>query len=491
MDRTSSSPSVGRQPAVQLAVAVDGRTLGEYRLEHTTIIGREPSCGVQVDHQVVSRRHLQVAYEDGRWWAIDLNSSNGTYRGKEKITRVPLDGTLSLTLGSAGPVLSLRVEGARASAPQSEQELAEYVEKVRGKHTGPVGRQTMMVQRAFEVAQAHERRRYRSIIGAVAVLLLAAGAYGLYITLQTGNERQLAQEIFYSIKGLQVEIARMEQAMLASAGGQSLEALAKAKGRRQELERNYDQFLTEIGFYTGSMAEDEKIIYRIARVFGESELAMPPGFVAEVRSYIEKWKSTKRFRTAVETARSRDYHRLVAAAMLEQDLPPQFFYLAMQESDFNPYAVGPATRFGHAKGAWQFIPSTATEYGLKIGPQFELGRPDPADERHDFAKATLAASKYLKFIYTTDAQASGLLVMASYNWGENRVIQLVRTLPDNPRDRNFWQLLTKYRDQVPRETYDYVLSIVSAAVIGENPRLFGFDFDNPLAHLDTPSPRVP
>jgi len=39
---------------------------------------------------------------------------------------------------------------------------------------------------------------------------------------------------------------------------------------------------------------------------------------------------------------------------------------------------------------------------------------------------------------------------------------------------------------VPKETYDYVLYIVSAAVIGENPRLFGFPFDNPLAVADQP-----
>jgi hypothetical protein len=57
-------------------------------------------------------------------------------------------------------------------------------------------------------------------------------------------------------------------------------------------------------------------------------------------------------------------------------------------------------------------------------------------------------------------------------------------MPANPKDRNFWQLLTKYRDRIPQETYDYVFLIVSAAVIGENPRLFGFDFDNPLGQLE-------
>jgi membrane-bound lytic murein transglycosylase D len=75
--------------------------------------------------------------------------------------------------------------------------------------------------------------------------------------------------------------------------------------------------------------------------------------------------------------------------------------------------------------------------------------------------------------------------MASYNWGEDRVIRLIRSMPANPRERNFWKLLEAHRDQIPQETYDYVYYIVSAATIGENPRLFGFDFDNPLAHLET------
>jgi hypothetical protein len=69
-------------------------------------------------------------------------------------------------------------------------------------------------------------------------------------------------------------------------------------------------------------------------------------------------------------------------------------------------------------------------------------------------------------------------------------------MPANPRERNFWQLLAQHRDKIPQETYDYVFYIVSAAVIGENPRLFGFDFDNPLAdpqnrHSDASADDVP
>ena len=113
-------------------------------------------------------------------------------------------------------------------------------------------------------------------------------------------------------------------------------------------------------------------------------------------------------------------------------------------------------------------------------------RPDPGDDRHKWEKATRAAAAYIKDIYSTDAQASGLLVMASYNWGENRVIRMLRTMPANPRERNFWKVLEQHREQVPKETYNYVMWIVSAAVIGENPKLFGFDFDSPLAATESP-----
>jgi len=119
----------------------------------------------------------------------------------------------------------------------------------------------------------------------------------------------------------------------------------------------------------------------------------------------------------------------------------------------------------------------------------EVGRYDPKDERFDFRKATMAAASYLRDIYTTEAQASGLLVMASYNWGEHRVRKLIQKMPENPRQRNFWELIKKHK--IPEETYKYVYYIFSAAVIGENPRLFGFDFDNPLAPAGQAANTIP
>ncbi len=97
----------------------------------------------------------------------------------------------------------------------------------------------------------------------------------------------------------------------------------------------------------------------------------------------------------------------------------------------------------------------------------------------------------LRHIYDHEAQASGLLVIASYNWGQGRVLKLIKSLPENPRERNFWRILTEHRNKIPKETYDYVFYIFSAAVIGENPRLFGFDFDNPLLSAVDSAARPP
>jgi hypothetical protein len=481
-NRRAAPTGMRPPPALSLQVEIDGSIAARYRLQRLTIIGRDAGSDIAIDNQYVSRTHVEVSFRRGSWWAFDAGSTNGLYVNDHQVERVELNAPVSIRLGTDGPTLRFAPEVHQPKAAAPADKLSHVIDHYFGAGDTPAGEHTMVIRRAFQQVHTRQRRRYQLLIGTVLALFLVAGAYGVRLYLQTSRQRQLAEEIFYNMKSLELDIARTERAVLnAGADGRELE---KARERRQDLERNYERFLTEIGIYTKKLPEDERLILRMARVFGESELGMPPDFTAEVKSYIRKWQSTSRLKDAVALSASRNYPRLVTDAMLAEDLPPQFFYVALQESSFNAYAVGPPTYKGFAKGAWQFIPETAIKYGLKLGPQFELPRPDPGDDRHNFEKSTRDAAKYLKFLYSTEAQASGLLVMASYNWGEDRVVPLIRRLPENPRERNFWQLRAKYREQIPAETYNYVLSIFSAAVIGENPRLFGFDFDSPLRIID-------
>jgi hypothetical protein len=322
---------------------------------------------------------------------------------------------------------------------------------------------------------------YRTIVAVVALVALGAGGYAYRAHRQSLQQQAVAENLFYSMKALDLEIADVERRLLASGNPQAKDQVQAYLARRRQMETSYDQFISGLKLYDHALSPQEQLILRVTRLFGECEMAAPPEYLAEVSSYIRKWQSTGRYARAVTHAREMGYTKKIAEEFERQDLPRQFFYLALQESDFDEAAVGPPTRMGFAKGMWMFIPETGKRYGLTPGPLVAYRRPDIGDDRQKWEKATRAAAAYIKEIYSTDAQASGLLVMASYNWGEQRIINMLRTMPLNPRERNFWKVLEQHRDKVPKETYDYVLSIVSAAVIGENPRLFGFGFDNPLA----------
>jgi membrane-bound lytic murein transglycosylase D len=228
-----------------------------------------------------------------------------------------------------------------------------------------------------------------------------------------------------------------------------------------------------------------QLIYRTVHRLGESEATVPRGFVDEVRQYIKRWDPAE-LKASVARANAQNLGPQISAILLQHHLPREFFYLTLQESRFDPRAIGPSTRFGVPKGLWQIIPPTAQAYGLRLGPLKGERMFDPSDDRHNVTKATTAAARYLEDLYTTDAQASGLLVMASYNMGETRLLPLIRSLPESPAQRNFWVLLEKHRRQIPAETYNYVFRVFSAAVICANPKLFGYDFASPLGPLSDP-----
>jgi soluble lytic murein transglycosylase-like protein len=412
-------------------------------------------------------------------------------------------------LAKNGPVLQLEVElplGVNAEMTMVEKpELTMVADHYFGEAGDEqAGERTTMIRRAYQKVHRKKKKHYWTIIGVVAFLLVATAAALYFQTRRVERLDRLhsvAANMFYSMKSLELQLMRLQLAVAKSADAALKKELEDKLAEQHSLQEQYDAFISEeLGISRDQLSEQEWLIYKVARMFGECDVNMPPEFKEKVAEYIERWKTTQRLQRAVARANRYGYTQKIAEYMSDHDLPALFYYLALQESNFNIRIVGPPTRFGTAKGMWQFIPKTARRYGLKTGPQVETDAYDPQDERHHFDKATSAAARYIRDLYQTDAQGSGLLVMACYNWGEWRVLPIVQRLPENPRERNFWNLLTEAK--VPAETYDYVFSIVSAAVIGENPRLFGFNFEPPLpqvlpetalgeASAEAPAPPVP
>ena len=463
----------------------DGQTR---RFSSPFFIGREPGCDVELANSQVSRRHAQVSLVNGQWIVRDLQSSNGLFVDGARVETAAIGGGVAITLGSDGPTLHVEPEGARTSSRGSaeatdEDTLEAYAQRYFGSEEDDeaVGGRTMMIRKAYQKVQQQQRRTQRMIVASIALIALTTGGYAFYAHRALGKQVEQAQEIFYGMKQQDVVFAALEQKLAEAGNAPGQQQVAAYMADRERMLNNYDRYVANL--FDRKLNAKEKLVMRVTRMFGECDAAAPPEYIGEVMRYVEKWRSTGQFATALKREQDAGYPQRIASAFLAQNLPPQYFYLAMRESGFDPHASGQPTRWGIAKGMWQFIPDTGRRFGLNIGPLARQAGPDPLDDRLNWEKATPAAARYIKDIYSTDAQASGLLVMASYNWGEVRVIDILRKMPQNPKDRNFWKLLAEHREQVPLQTYEYVFYIVAAAVIGENPRLFGFPFDNPLGFL--------
>jgi membrane-bound lytic murein transglycosylase D len=139
-------------------------------------------------------------------------------------------------------------------------------------------------------------------------------------------------------------------------------------------------------------------------------------------------------------------------------------YIAWVESGFDPKAQSPAG----ATGLWQMTTSTAQSLGLSVGAG--------VDERLDPERQTKAAALHLARLLSEFGEDSFMLVLASYNRGENGVRRALRQVAQDPggfrKDkRDFWHL---YRLKLlPEETREYVPRVLAAAIVASNARKYG------------------
>jgi hypothetical protein len=71
------------------AVVVDGHRYELSKRRH--VIGRSRDCDISLDDPNVSRRHAEIRQEDGAYWVVDLNSTNGIEVNGAKVDRARLE----------------------------------------------------------------------------------------------------------------------------------------------------------------------------------------------------------------------------------------------------------------------------------------------------------------------------------------------------------------------------------------------------------------
>ena len=134
----------------------------------------------------------------------------------------------------------------------------------------------------------------------------------------------------------------------------------------------------------------------------------------------------------------------------EYNVPQEFMYLAMAESNFKNKAYSRK----RASGLWQFMPGTARLYKLKID--------EYVDERRDLVKSTKAAAKYLSMLH--DRFGKWYLAAIAYNCGWGRLNRAIKKAGTDELS----VLLDPKKKYIPRESRNYIRKIVALALIGND-----------------------
>jgi membrane-bound lytic murein transglycosylase D len=207
----------------------------------------------------------------------------------------------------------------------------------------------------------------------------------------------------------------------------------------------------------------ERQLRQLLREFGAETYAIPPIFRDRVTAHIAELLAA-RSTTMVIYRRKVRYWPIITEEFKALELPEAMAYVAWTESSFDPMAV---SKVG-ARGMWQMTAETATSLGLQVD--------DTVDERHDVRKQTRAAARHLAMLLGEFGEDSFMLVMASYNQGENGVRRVLRQVAQQPggfkkEKRDFWHL---YRLKLlPPETREYVPRVLAAALICTYPESYG------------------
>ena len=154
--------------------------------------------------------------------------------------------------------------------------------------------------------------------------------------------------------------------------------------------------------------------------------------------------------TLLAIKRANRYFPVMAPILKEEGVPSDIIYLAAIESTLNPHAVSAAK----AAGMWQFMPSTAKEYGLEVT--------DEVDQRYDVEKSTRAACRYLKDAFSKYGNWES--VAASYNGGMGRVSKELAA-QDATSAYDLW---------LASETMRYMFRLLAMKMIMEHPQKYGF-----------------
>ena len=76
-----------KTPAIRVSIKIDqGKESVRQFSQPQIMIGRDTKCDLSMMDEALSAHHARLTYHHGQWWLEDLNSTNGTFLNREKLT---------------------------------------------------------------------------------------------------------------------------------------------------------------------------------------------------------------------------------------------------------------------------------------------------------------------------------------------------------------------------------------------------------------------
>lgn len=76
-----------KKPAITLSIKIDqGKDSKRQFSQPQIMIGRDTKCDISMMDEALSAHHARLTHHHGQWWLEDLNSTNGTFLNREKLT---------------------------------------------------------------------------------------------------------------------------------------------------------------------------------------------------------------------------------------------------------------------------------------------------------------------------------------------------------------------------------------------------------------------
>lgn len=455
----------------------DGSRKTVIERERTTFGRGDADC--RLDDDGLSRLHATVYRDADNVWIVDENSTNGSFVNDQK---VGASGTILkngdvIKIGNHTRMIVKISDGKTAAAPTA------------------VSHQTAPTSAAVSSAPPNSSMTVPILVTMFALFFIGVSAIFVGVKV-LGEDSPIVykpNDESYETPGEALD--ENENKSVKTPTPEKIATVNSDKGNTSSISapetlNSGATVVLPTGKKYQAMSDDEKNRYvavkseKIARIIGNQKSEpIPPEAVQEIKKYLNGyvgrlakaktddctqggWMRSDFVTVLQRAAKNAPF---INRAFNTEGVEPQIgIYIAMIESEHCP-CLESRTR---AKGMFQFLASSAPDYGLS------------PDQRCEPEPSARAAAKYVKSLMGRFGTApdSVPLSIASYNSGQGNLsknLDKVFAAVAN-QDRNFWTLAANQNKmeggaakQFTNENVKYVPKFFATAIVGENPQDFG------------------